>query len=350
MLLHEFSIQATNAEEMRRCQLSRDRAQKLYAFLNLSASDVSHWQMEKLYQAMKDVVRCMGMPKARSALPVKQTQQAQQRVNYLHNNSAPASLEQTLRQGGPSRLSESSPNSYNVVSSPMMSSLQYSPVMSKQVWATQGNVVPSPKSQVDFGERSLRKLLHPSNGVARCNNNNNLGASEQTVMMNICNSLNNSVSPTALKHKMKQPVQQSRCSVGLNQKSSPQNSQKSSSQLELKDSSSKLSKSETPSISASVSALPSPLTPVTPSSVPADSAKSPFSSSLEESSKAATSFSAPTELPLQEGDQLVTDTQGLLKACVNTESNCSSKKQSSCSAKGDPAKRLVDVVCSFSLT
>lgn len=337
--------------------------------------------------------------------------QMQQRENYLQFNSTSASLHQSLRQGGALSLPQSSVNSFKVGSSagvhkldasPMVNSCQYNPMSSTQQWAPQGSVVPPPHkgSQIGFDQRALRMLLHSSGGVAQ---HNNFGTSQQTVTSsrNIFNSLDYSVSPIAQtpismsppqnnqqdpamkRQKMKQPVQQLvteknkqqmlqkriedtklRRFVGFNQRwspvlpsssspynISPQNSQQSSSQLELKDLSSKFSKSATASLSASPSAIPSPLTPLTPltpSSVPTDSAKSPL---FEESSKLPKTSAAPAQLPLQDKNrnQHATDTQRLMKSCLHKESTCSGDKQSSY-AKGDPVKRLVEVVSSVFVT
>ncbi|KAI3444281.1 hypothetical protein Pfo_000946 [Paulownia fortunei] len=328
--------------------------------------------------------------------------QIQQRGNFLQFNSTPASFHQSLKQGALT-LPESSVNSFKVGSSAgvhkvdassMVNSCQYSPMLSTQQWAPQGSVVPSTHKDFHLGfeQGALRMLVHPSDGVAP---HNNLGTSQQTATSskNIFNPLDYSVSsitqtsisvsppqnkqqdPAMKRQKMKQPVQQLwtektkqqmlqkrnedtklRHFLGFNQRwspllpsssspctISPQNSQQSSSQLELKDLSSKFSKSATPSLSASPSAFPSPLTPLSPSSAPVDSVKSPLC--LEESSKLPKTSAAPGQISLQDRNQnqLVTDTQGLLKSCVHTESTCPGDKQSS-RANGDPLKHLVEVV------
>ncbi|XP_057785653.1 mediator of RNA polymerase II transcription subunit 15a-like isoform X2 [Salvia miltiorrhiza] len=334
--------------------------------------------------------------------------QIQQRESHLHFNSLHQPL---IRPGGALSLTQSSMNSFNVSSSAgvhkvdassSVNSYQYNMMRHTQPWAPQGSVAPSPRkgaSQVGFDPRALRMLLHPSSGVSQYNN---LGASQQTVTSsrNIFNSLDYSMSPMAQapltmpplqnnqqdqamkRQKMKQPVQQFmneknkqqilqkrnedtklRRFVGINQKwspvlppssspyaMSPQNSQQSSPQFELKELSSKFSKSATPSLSsASPSALPSPLTPLTPltpSSVPADCVKSPL---LEEGSKLAKNPVAASQTPLQDTNrnQLATDTQRSMKSCLHRESASSGDKQSS-KDKGDPLKRLIEVVKSVS--
>ncbi|KAH6779561.1 hypothetical protein C2S52_010798 [Perilla frutescens var. hirtella] len=287
-----------------------------------------------------------------------------------------------------------------------VNSYQYNNLMRPtQQWSPQGSVAPSHRkggSQIGFDPRALRMLLHPSGGVSQYNNLG--GTSQQTITSsrNIFNSLEYSVSPMAQqmpvsmpplqnnqqdqamkRQKMKQPVQQQqqqlmtdknkqqilqkrnedtklRRFVGINQKwspvippssspytnISPQNSQQSSSQIELKDLSSKFPKSATPSLSsASPSALPSPLTPMTPltpSSMPADNVKSPL---LDESGKLAKNPAVASQDTNR--NQLATDTQRSTKSCLHRESIPSGDKQLS-QAKGDPLKRLVEVVKSVS--
>lgn len=298
----------------------------------------------------------------------------------------------------------SSAGVHKVDAASTVNSYQYNLMRPAQQWAPQGNVAPSPRkgsAQIGFDPRALRMLLHPSGGVAQYNN---LGTLQQTVASsrNIFNSLDYSINPIAQtpvsmpplqnnqqeqamkRQKMKQPAQQLmadknkqqmlqkrtedtklRRFVGINQKwspvlppssspyaISPQNSQQSSSQLEHKDLSSKFPKSATPSLSsASPSALPSPLTPLTPmtpltpSSIPADSAKSPL---LEESSKLAKNPAATSQPPLQDTirNQLATDVQRSNKSCLHREATFFGDKRSS-QAKGDPLKRLVEVVSSI---
>ncbi|XP_042053628.1 mediator of RNA polymerase II transcription subunit 15a-like isoform X1 [Salvia splendens] len=335
--------------------------------------------------------------------------QIQQRENQLHFNSLHQSL---IRPGGTPCLPQSSLSSLNagssagvhkVDASSNVNSYQYNLIRPMQPWAPQGSVAPSARkgaSQAAFDARALRMLLHPSSGVSQYNN---LGASQHqpvTSTRNIFNSLDYSVSPMAQvpltmpplqnnqqdqamkRQKMKQPLQQLmneknkpqmlqkrnedtklRRFVGFNQKwssvlppssspyaMSPQNSQQSSPQFEIKELSAKFSKSATPSLSsASPSALPSPLTPMTPltpSSVPADCVMSPL---LEESSKLAKNPVAASQPPLQDTNcnQPVTDTQRSTKSCLHRESLSSGAKQP-LKAKGDPLKRLIEVVKSVS--
>ncbi|KAL0339814.1 UNVERIFIED_CONTAM: Mediator of RNA polymerase II transcription subunita [Sesamum radiatum] len=334
------------------------------------------------------VIRHFGRGRAGNSLPVKQTQQVdasgnhleaaaqmQQRESYLQFNSTPANLHQSLRQGGALSLPATSVNSFKVGSSSVGNSCQYSPMRLNQQWGQHGSMVlPHKSPQVGSDHRPLRMLLHPTDGVAQ---NNNMGT-QQTVApsRNVLNSLDYAVSAIAeqnkqqdqaiKRQKMKQPVPQMfqrrnedtnlRRFVGFNQRwsplppsssspfaMSPQNSQQSSSQLEP----SKLSRSATPSLSASPSApLPSPLTPLTPSSVPADSMRSPLS--LEESSKLPKVSAAPSQLPSQETNlnRLVIDTQGLSKSSLQAESTCTGDQKS----EGDPFRRLVEVVCSVFIT
>ncbi|KAL0404768.1 UNVERIFIED_CONTAM: Mediator of RNA polymerase II transcription subunita [Sesamum radiatum] len=381
---------ATNTETVIRCEKARIFTEKTFKFLNMSRSDLLHWQKEKLYQAMNEVIKHFGRARAGNSLPVKQTQQVdasgnhleaaaqmQQRESYPQFNSTPPNLHQSLRQGGALSLPATSVISFKVGSSSIGNSCQYSPMRLNQQWGQHGGMVlPHKSPQVSSDHRPLRMLLHPTDGVAQ---NNNLGT-QQTVASsrNVLNSLDYAVSAIAeqnkqqdqaiKRQKMKQPVPQMfqrrnedtnlRRFVGFNQRwsplppsssspfaMSPQNSQQSSSQLELKELSSKLSRSATPSLSASPSApLPSPLTPLTPSSVPADSMRSPLS--LEESSKLPKISAAPSQLPSQETNQnqLVIDTQGLSKSCLQAESTCTGDQKS----EGDPFQRLVEVVKSIS--
>ncbi|KAL0383404.1 UNVERIFIED_CONTAM: Mediator of RNA polymerase II transcription subunita [Sesamum calycinum] len=386
----EARQRATNTETVIRCEKARIFTEKTFKFLNMSRSDLLHWQKEKLYQIMNDVIRHFGRGRAGNSLPVKQTQQVdasgnhleaaaqmQQRESYLQFNSTPANLHQSLRQGGALSLPATSVNSFKVGSSSVGNSCQYSPMRLNQQWGQHGSMVlPHKSPQVGSDHRPLRMLLHPTDGVAQ---NNNMGT-QQTVASsrNVLNSLDYAVSAIAeqnkqqdqaiKRQKMKQPVPQMfqrrnedtnlRRFVGFNQRwsplppsssspfaMSPQNSQQSSSQIELKELSSKLSRSATPSLSASPSApLPSPLTPLTPSSVPADSMRSPFS--LEESSKLPKVSAAPSQLPSQETNQnqLVIDTQGLSKSSLQAESTCTGDQKS----EGDAFRRLVEVVKSIS--
>ncbi|KAK4404716.1 Mediator of RNA polymerase II transcription subunita [Sesamum angolense] len=388
----EARQRATNTETVIRCEKARIFTEKTFKFLNMSRSDLLHWQKEKLYQIMNDVIRHFGRGRAGNSLPVKQTQQVdasgnhleaaaqmQQRESYLQFNSTPANLHQSLRQGGALSLPATSVNSFKVGSSSVGNSCQYSTMRLNQQWGQHGStVLPHKSTQVGSDHRPLRMLLHPTDGVAQ---NNNMGT-QQTVASsrNMLNSLDYAVSAIAeqnkqqdqaiKRQKMKQPVPQMfqrrnedtnlRRFVGFNQRwsplppsssspfaMSPQNSQQSSSQLELKELSSKLSRSATPSLSASPSApLPSPLTPLTPSSVPADSMRSPLS--LEESSKLPKVSAAPSQLPSQETNQnqLVIDTQGLSKSSLQAESTCTGDQKS----EGDPFRRLVEVVCSVFIT
>ncbi|KAL2232959.1 UNVERIFIED_CONTAM: Mediator of RNA polymerase II transcription subunit 15a, partial [Sesamum indicum] len=376
---------ATNTETAIRCEKTRIFTEKIFKFLNMSRSDLLHWQKEKLYQMMNEIIKHFGRARAGNSLPMKQTQQVdasgnhleaagpmQQRESYLQFNSTPANLHQSLRQGGALSLPATSVNSFKVASSSIGNSCQYSPMRLNQQWGQHGSMVlPHKSPQVGSDHRPLRMLLHPTDGVAQ---NNNLGT-QQTVASsrNVLNSLDYAVSAIveqnkqqdqAIKRqKMKQPVPQMfqrrnedtnlRRFVGFNQRwspippsssspfaMSPQNSQQSSSQLELKELSSKLSRSATPSLSASPSApLPSPLTPLTPSSVPADSMRSPLS--LDESSKLPKISAAPSPLPSQETNQnqLVIDTQGLSKSCLQAESTCTGDQKS----EGDAFQRLVEV-------
>ncbi|KAL0359660.1 UNVERIFIED_CONTAM: Mediator of RNA polymerase II transcription subunita [Sesamum angustifolium] len=386
----EARQRATNTETVIRCEKARIFTEKTFKFLNMSRSDLLHWQKEKLYQIMNDVIRHFGRGRAGNSLPVKQTQQVdasgnhleaaaqmQQRESYLQFNSTPANLHQSLRQGGALSLPATSVNSFKVGSSSVGNSCQYSPMRLNQQWGQHGSMVlPHKSPQVGSDNRPLRMLLHPTDGVAQ---NNNMGT-QQTVASsrNVLNSLDYAVSAIAeqnkqqdqaiKRQKMKQPVPQMfqrrnedtnlRRFVGFNQRwsplppsssspfaMSPQNSQQSSSQIELKELSSKLSRSATPSLSASPSApLPSPLTPLTPSSVPADSMRSPLS--LEESSKLLKVSAAPSQLPSQETNQnqLVIDTQGLSKSSLQAESTCTGDQKS----EGDAFRRLVEVVKSIS--
>ncbi|CAA2985753.1 Hypothetical predicted protein [Olea europaea subsp. europaea] len=138
------------------------------------------------------------------------------------------------------------------------------------------------------------------------------------------------------------------------QGASPQSSQHSSTQFELKDWSSKHSRSTTPLLStASLSAVRSPLTPVTPSSLPTNQEKilvcfSPLS--IEEKNKVT---QAPIELSLLQSQSIsenqvpVSVSQELPKSPLLTESTCPVDYQQS-RAKADPVQRLVEAVKSMS--
>ncbi|KAL2501981.1 mediator of RNA polymerase II transcription subunit 15a-like [Forsythia ovata] len=135
---------------------------------------------------------------------------------------------------------------------------------------------------------------------------------------------------------------------------SPQSSQHSSTQLELKDLSSKLSRSTTTLLStASPSAVPSPLTPVTPSSVPTDQEKIPICFnpiSVEERNKVTKAPIEPSLLQsrgISEKEVPVSVTHELSKSPLLTESTCPVDYQQS-HAKADPVQRLVEVVKSMS--
>ncbi|KAK4412796.1 Mediator of RNA polymerase II transcription subunita [Sesamum alatum] len=327
----------------------------------MSRADLLHWQKEKLYQMMNEIIKHFGRARAGNSLPVKQTQQVdasgnhleaaaqmQQRESCLQVNSTPANLHQFLRQGGALSLPATTVNSFKVGSSSIGNSSQYSPMRLTQQWGQHGSMVsPHKSSQAGSDHKPLRMLLHPTDGVAQ---NKNLSTQQNVASSrNVLNSLD---------YARRNEDTNLRRFVGFNQRwsplppsssspfsVSPQNSQQSSSQLELKELSSKLSRSATPSLSASPSApLPSPLTPLTPSSVPADSMRSPLS--LEESSKLPKISAAPAQLPSQETNQnqLVTDTQGFSKSCLQAESTCTGDEKS----KRDPFQRLVEVVKSIS--
>lgn len=342
---------------------------------------------EKVSQILHDAVRYVSQARMRTSHT--EAPHIQQRENNLQFNNTQGSLQQPLRPGF---LNSFNVGMHKVEPSSNVNSYQYNNLMSPMnQW---GNVAPSPRNvgpQISgFDSRDLRMLLHPSSGVSLYNN---LNTRQNTVASsrNIFNSLDYSIAQTPVsmpplqnfqniqqdqgvkRQKMKQPVVQKRNEdtklrrfVGINQKwspvvqpssssyaMSPQNSQQSSTQIELKEFSSKFPKSATPSLSsASPSALPSPLTPMTPltpltpltpSSMPVDSVKSPL---LEESSRFIKIPAAASQPSLQENNcnQLSTDIQRSTKSCLHRESG---DKQSS-KGKGDPFKRLVEVV-SFNL-
>ncbi|CAI9782886.1 unnamed protein product [Fraxinus pennsylvanica] len=135
---------------------------------------------------------------------------------------------------------------------------------------------------------------------------------------------------------------------------SPQSSQYSSTQIEMKDLSSKLSRSTTPFLStASPSAVPSPLTPVTPSSVPTDQEKIPICSStlsVEERNKVTKAPIEPSLLQsrgISKNQVSVSVTQEFPMSPLLTESACPVDHQQS-HAKADPVQRLVEVVNTMS--
>ncbi|KAG8372174.1 hypothetical protein BUALT_Bualt12G0039000 [Buddleja alternifolia] len=313
--------QTMNVEASNKWERTRAFAETTLRVLNLSPSDLVKCRKERIYQTMNNMVRFFRDIKHKKSLPVNQPppQQAEPSANHLQ---APQ-----MQQRG---------QSY-------------------------------PNSQMGFDQNALRMLLHPTNnGVAQ---NNISGVQYQTInsSRNIFNSLEYSTNSTTrassilasphqnkqrdamkrpkMKHERNNPQMFQKRNeetnlreiLGFNQKqhvSSPQNSQNSSSQIEgVKDLSLRFWKSATPSLSTSPSiAFPSPLTPLTPSSVPADCGKSPLC--VEENSKITNISVPPEHLPLQ-------DTE------LHTESQCPNGKQLSC-ANEDPVQRLVNVVKSIS--
>ncbi|CAA2971159.1 Hypothetical predicted protein [Olea europaea subsp. europaea] len=155
-------------------------------------------------------------------------------------------------------------------------------------------------------------------------------------------------------HSLGQHLEQYPWSMLQPRVASPQSSQHSSTQIEMKDLSSKLSRSTIPLLStASPSAVPSPLTPATPSSVPTDQEKIPirFSPlSVEERNKVT---QAPIEPPLLQSQGIsesqvpVSVTLEYPKSPLLTESTCPLDYQQS-RGQADPVQRLVEVVNTMS--
>ncbi|PIN25003.1 hypothetical protein CDL12_02265 [Handroanthus impetiginosus] len=365
---------ATDAATVNRCEKTFASAEKILKILNSSKPDLLQWRKDKAVQMMYNVVMSLREIRESNSVHLKKTQQVgasishleapqtQQRENSLQFNNISASLHQSLRQGV-------ALNPSSIVNSHQFSLMKSTP---QHQWTPQGSVVSSPHkvSQICSDQRGLRMLLNPMDGSGQYDS---LGTSQTTVTLpaNIFNSSDYAVSPIAQpsvsvspnkRQKMKQPVQQRtennkqqmlqkrgedmklRRLVGFNQKgsplpppsssspyaASPQNSQQSSQQHEMKDLTSKLSKSATPSLSFSSSALPSPLTPLTPSSMPVDYTKSPSA--------------APAQLPSQETSQH----QFVNEPCLHKESTYPPGDKQSPSDNGDAVKRLVEVVKSMS--
>ncbi|KAL7097666.1 hypothetical protein ACP275_10G158000 [Erythranthe tilingii] len=304
---------ATTTEQLSKGQYAKESSQRMIKFLHCTRLDISRLPKEKVCNYISRCVKFINT--ARSWFPEVQVTPMQQRLNPETPILNPSST--------------------------MVNSVQYSPMRSAppQMWAPHGN--------------NLSKMLHSSNNNNNSNNNTNLGINSQKIAMR--NMLDYSVGATnkqqdlsssAARMKTKQPMQQLRRFVGLNQKTvSPQNSQNSS----------KLSISATPSTCSSPLALPSPLS--TP--LMADSGKSPFS--IEESSKFPEVSPSPVvEPPLPNNNNnnnniniteldITTEALGLAKSkCVERESTCLSKENESRRDEKEPMKHLVDVLKSVS--
>lgn len=352
-------IQATNAETAAKADRTRISIERMISFLNTSASDLLPMGREKVYLLMNNVMKNVQHFKAGNSVQAKPVEPHSEPASHRFHQPHPI---QSLRQGGPLNLPQTSFNSFKIgsslglhkvePSSTMNNASHYNPMRPTHQWATQGN--------------PFRMLLHNPVGVNT--------SSQQPVVSsrNIFNSFdysmpplqNNQQDPGIKRQKMKQQMMNEKNKQQMFQKwnedaklrvlgggsgqrwnpvlpPSPSpytiSPQQSSSQFELKDISTKFFKSSIPSLPPSSSALPSPLTP---SSNPADSVSSPL---IEESSKIAKSPGTSPQfvLPDKTPSQVSTDTQRLTKSCLHRESI--GDKQSK-HYKGDASKRLVEVV------
>ncbi|XP_051149888.1 uncharacterized protein LOC127264408 [Andrographis paniculata] len=231
------------AAEISRYEKTKNFAEKLYKFMNLSKNELLNYRKDKVFQMLDDAVKqCMqiramfsnGKPaqQAESSNSQLEAPQMQQRENYYQFNCPPATLQQqqqqqSLRQTGALNLPESSVNSPKVDAPSMANAIQYGNTMrtAAQKWGSHGNMVPSP-TQKSFDQRSLRMLLHPpDSGTAQ---HMNMGTPHQQMIpspRNVYSSLDYSVNPMApamipvspqnkqqdhamKRQKMKQPAQQ----------------------------------------------------------------------------------------------------------------------------------------------
>ncbi|XP_073137662.1 mediator of RNA polymerase II transcription subunit 15a-like [Henckelia pumila] len=399
----ELRHQATNAESVAKHERNRTFAEKIIRFLQLSKMDLMmNYRKEKLSNIIRDVRLHLERLISKNHVPLQRhpqqlvemsggmmrTSPMQQRPNFLQYKMSNQCLN-SQRAGMPLSLMQQGANTFQV--SPSVGLRDTSPITNSNAYNLMGSGF---QKGVEHMARNM--LLHPVSGTANSNDTMTLHQRVSS-SKNILNSLDSSVSsitqksisisPQQNKHrdqameipKLKQPLQQSLAEKnkrkvvpklnndlkyefisGFNQNQpmsssyhvSPQNSQLSSTYIEPKDFSSTFSNSATPLLPiSSPPVVPSPLTPLTPSSAPVDSEKCHsriHSLSLDERRKVHQMPAALSQLKnASQNQSLVTEETGLLKSPLLAESTSPVVHQPPL-AKEYPLDRLVEAVKSLS--
>ncbi|KAL6555305.1 hypothetical protein OROGR_006563 [Orobanche gracilis] len=316
---------ANNAETVTKSEKLRTSTEKVINFLRMSRSDILRWRMEKLHQSMNDIVKFLNHARAINSHARKQNQ----RVPEPQNGGLLESVVQFNSTQPQSQPSFDRPKSA---------------------------VLPSNQKgvrQTGFDQRAFQMFVNQTQPNSTSSRDSVTPVSNTATLQNQPQQNDQAVK----RRKSKQHVESPRRFAGLGQRwspltagsGSPQNAQQSKSKMEMKDllslsSASKFSKSGTVSVSASPSAFPAPLTPLTPCSKPIDIARSPLS--IEDQSCRFPQNSADSQLPDTSRNLIVADAREVMRPGVNTVST--EKAVPSRDEEGDPVKRLVDAVTAMS--
>ncbi|XP_075508877.1 mediator of RNA polymerase II transcription subunit 15a-like [Primulina tabacum] len=397
----ELRHQATSAESVAKHERNRTFSEKIIRFLQLSKMDLMmNYGKERVYSMINEVRAQLDRAIAKNH-PLRQhpqqlvemsggmlkTSQMQQRPNFLQYKMSNQCLNST-RKGMPPYLRQQGTNKFQIGPSIGLRKGDTSSITNSNTYNLMGSGFH--KGVVEQMARNM--LLHPLSGATHSNDTTTL---HQRVASskNIFNSLDSSVSSITQKSistspqqhdqameipNAKQPLQQPvtgknkhqmvpKLNNGLkygyisgfnqNQSSSssfhvgsPQNSQHSSTYIEPKDLSSTFSNSATQLLpTSSPPVVPSPLTPLTPSSAPVDSEKSHsrmHSLSLEERRRVHQIPAPLSQLKSTNQNQYLKET-GLLKSPLLAESTSPVVNQPSRSNEY-PLRRLIEVVKSVS--